>query len=224
MAEIRRTGLTGSEAGPHVERLAGDYDTSILPAADALDVAVRLALDIAADALDVAVRLALDIAADLARAGVPIFLARPAPPDNLQGREFLLPRKWECTEPDPSVVNLWRPGMALCAVMGVRCDGLDVDPRHRGDETEAGMRAAGIWPRSYGQATTPSGGTHDLIAPLGVGSRDGVRPRLDVKGGKPDGSGRGFLYIAPTVRLSKVTGELRPYVWTTPPDLDGIDA
>lgn len=197
------------EARTNVERLPGDCDTSILPAADALDGAVRAALD---------------IAVDLARAGVPIFLAAPAPPDDPEGREFLLPRKWERTEANPSVVHRWRPGMALCAVMGVRCDGLDVDPRHGGDETEAGMRAAGIWPRSYGRATTPSGGTHDLIAPLGVGSRDGVRPGLDVKGGMPDGSGRGFLYIAPTVRVSKVTRELRPYVWTTPPDLDGLDA
>lgn len=54
------------------------------------------------------------------------------------------------------------------------------------------------------------------------GSRDAVRPGVDVKDGRPDGTGRGFLWIAPTAKLSKTTGEIRAYRWPRPPDLTGI--
>ena len=58
-------------------------------------------------------------------------------------------------------------------------------------------------PRVYGKATTPSGGTHELVATMGVRSRDKVCPGIDVKAGAPDGTGRGCLFIAPTRRRSK---------------------
>jgi hypothetical protein len=165
----------------------------------------------------------LDIARRLADWGVPIFVAKADPGSPLG---FKLPPRWQLTQPNRAVVDTWRPGDALCAVMGARMDLLDVDPRNGGDETVAGLRAAGLWPRSYGRAATPSGGTHDFVARLHAGSRDGVRPGLDVKGGR-DGrieqAGRGFAFIAPTVRISKVTGEPAPYVWLVEPDLDGID-
>ncbi len=34
-----------------------------------------------------------------------------------------------------------------------------------------------------------------------------------MKAGLPDGTSRGFAFIAPTVKLSKVTGELAAYRW-----------
>lgn len=177
------------------------------------------------------VAVALEVARELARAGVPVFVARPAldesgewdPAGGHGGTGYVLPPAWERTSPDPATVDAWRPGDALGAVMGVVVDGADVDPRHGGDETAAAMQAAGAWPRSLGRQVTPSGGWHDLVNRLGVTSRDAVAPGVDVKAGLPDGTGRGFLFISPTVKLSKATGEIAPYVWTVPPMLDELD-
>jgi putative DNA primase/helicase len=174
--------------------------------------------------------VALDVARDLARVGIPIFLAEPALGDD--GRwlptgghgesGYWLPREWEKTTPDPSVVDRWRPGMALCMVTGHGLDGVDVDPRHGGDKTAAEMKAAGCWPRPVGQQETPSGGWHDVVNALGVRSKDNAAQGVDVKAGDADGEGRGFLFLAPTVKLSK-DGEIRSYRWTIPPNLDELD-
>lgn len=172
----------------------------------------------------------LDVARRLALAGVPIFVAKRCThgPGCPRGGStgFDLPNRWQLTRADPGAVDAWEPGDALCALMGVQVDLLDVDPRNGGDATVAGLRAGGLWPRSYGRASTPSGGTHDFVARLRVGSRDNVRPGLDVKGGR-DGviekAGRGFAFIAPTVRISKTTGEPTPYVWEVEPDLEDIE-
>jgi hypothetical protein len=170
---------------------------------------------------------ALGVALQLARAGVPVFLAHPArhadrtwdPTGGTGHSGYRLPQKWEQTVADPDVVGRWQPGMALAAVMGHVVDGLDVDPRNGGTESVQGLPV----PRVHGVQVTPSGGWHGLIAPLGVGSRDGIRPGVDVKGGKSDGTGRGFLWIAPTVKLSKATGELAAYTWSRRPDLTDVD-
>lgn len=146
---------------------------------------------------------ALEVARRLVAAGVPVFAA---PPDPSTSTGFRLPIAWETQRPQVEQVDRWQPGWALCAVMGHRLDLLDVDPRNGGDVARSGLVSAGMWPTVYAAAATPSGGTHDFIAPLGVGSRDAVRDGLDVKGGMPDGSGRGFAFIAPTVKASKLTG------------------
>jgi hypothetical protein len=184
--------------------------------------------------------LAIEVARALIRAGVPVFAARPAMRDGewdpRGGTDYCgywLPPEWQKTVPaeewlDPAAgptwrEKAWRPGWALGAVMGHEVDGLDVDPRNGGTDSITALQAAGMVPRTTGRQRTPSDGWHALIAPLGVGSANAVRPGLDVKGGKPDGSGRGFLFIAPTVKLSKTTGRLEPYVWEVPPDLDELD-
>lgn len=177
---------------------------------------------------------ALDIARGLAGAGVPLFAAEPAldgtgrwnPKGGSGGTGYWLPPHWHLALPDPGAVAAWRPGMALCAVGGHAADFLDVDPRNGGATGEAELRTAGAWPVSYGRAATPSGGTHDLIAPLGVGSsgRGKPKPGIDVKGGDPSGDGRGFVFVAPTVRASKVDGTMRPYRWLVAPDLAGLCA
>lgn len=158
---------------------------------------------------------ALDIARALARAGVPIFTARPAPGTKAG---FHLPDKWERTVADPGAVDAWRTGDALCAIGGHVCDFLDIDPRNGGAESSDALRAAGVWPAAYGAALTPSGGRHELIQPLGVGKGELVAG-VDLQGGRPDGSGRGFVFIAPTVRASKVDGVARSYRWSVEPDL-----
>ena len=73
-------------------------------------------------------------------------------------------------------------------------------------------------------AETPSGGTHELVAAMGVRSRDTVCPGIDVKAGAPDGAGRGFLFIAPTKKRSKLDGTVAQYRWVERPDLAALAA
>jgi hypothetical protein len=182
---------------------------------------------------------ALEQAREIIAGGIPVFAAPPAldaegnhdHAGGTGGCGYYLPKDWQKTVATDRWLNpnasgfeqkAWRPGWALCAVMGHGLDLLDVDPRNGGDATREGLVQAGMWPRTYGAADTPSGGTHEFIASLNLGSRDDLRPGLDVKGGLPDGTSRGFAFIAPTVKASKVTGELVAYRWTAPPDLDAL--
>jgi hypothetical protein len=162
---------------------------------------------------------ALEVARSLAGAGVPLFLAQPDP---AAATGFRLPKGWQHTEPDPSVVDRWQPGLALCAVMGHGLDLADLDPRNASDGLDSpGLRA--LLPAAYGVAATPSGGLHLFVRSLGVHSSDGVLPGVDIKAGV-DGKGHGFAFLAPTVRVSKVDGQPRPYRWIDPPDLAAIAA
>lgn len=148
--------------------------------------------------------------------GVPVFIARPSrdfPHGGSGGTGYVFPKHWQETKADLSVLSEWQTGDALCAVMGHIVDGIDVDPRSGPGMPQDSM------PTSYGRQSTPSGGTHDLIAALGERSWNGMFPGVDYKAGQ-GAYGRGFLFIAPTVRQSKVDGELRRYEWT---DLPGID-
>jgi hypothetical protein len=154
----------------------------------------------------------LGIARSLAEAGIPVFVAYPDPD---KPGDYLPRGKWQTTTPNPALAGAWKPGLALCAVMGHGLDLIDIDPRNGGD------RAAlnGLMPSVLGVATTPSGGEHHFVRSMGVRSKDDVLPGIDIKAGDPDGEGRGFAFIAPTVRVSKTTGERVPYRWITPPDL-----
>lgn len=155
---------------------------------------------------------ALDAARHLAEHGVPIFIAKPDQGGGHNNTGYKFPKGWQKTEPDPDVVDMWSEGDALCAVMGYGVDAVDLDP-HKGGELD-GVE----FPRSYGRQRTPSGGTHDLIAGLDVESKDGVQPGVDVKAGH-GGKGHGFIFIAPTVKQSKIDGEWYEYVWEEEPNL-----
>ena len=174
---------------------------------------------------------ALDIARDLIKSGVPVFLAPPCPDTcrrpgheagaGTGGSGFDLPAGWENAAPMVEVVDNWRPGWAMAAVCGHGIDVLDVDPRNGGDVAADQLKSGGVWPRTYGMAATPSGGTHEIIRSLGV--RKGTPyPGVDLQAGTVTGEGRGFVFIAPTVKVSKVDGVRRPYRWLSVPDLDGL--
>lgn len=173
---------------------------------------------------------ALEVARGLIRAGVPVFVAKPArdasgawdPTGGTGGTGYVLPTAWQRTPADLSTLDDFEPGDALGMVCGHGVDVVDVDPRNGGDASLSEIAAAGIMPTALGEAATPSDGTHYLVNGVAVRSRDGVQPGLDVKAGK-DGNGVGFVFIAPTVKRSKVTGEIRPYRWTVEPNLDEID-
>lgn len=156
-------------------------------------------------------------AAHLIDWGIPVFIAKRArsfPHGGSGDTGYEFPQRWQETSADPAVLDRWKPGDALCAVMGKVVDGIDVDPRSGPD----GM-PQDVMPHSYGRQRTPSGGTHDLIAALGERSWNGMFPGVDYKAGQ-GARGRGFLFIAPTVRMSKVDGELREYTWEVEPSID----
>lgn len=173
------------------------------------------------------VQNALNIARRLILAGVPVFAAPPCQPDcgiatHRNGFHYALPNHW--TKTIPALVNLerWKPGWALAAIGGRAADFLDVDPRSGGDDTAEGLKGAGLWPRTFGRQRTPSGGYHEIITPTGL--RKGVLAEgVDLQSGQPDGTGLGFVYLAPTVGVSKVTGELIPYRWDREPDLEALE-
>ena len=174
---------------------------------------------------------ALDAARELVRAGVPVFLAPACPPDcprpGHDGQGWHYPRAWEATPSgDTAAIDMWRPGDALAAVCGHTLDVLDVDPRHGGDVTAAALREAGLIPHVYAAASTPSGGAHWFVASLGCSKDNSGRlgQGVDYQGGCPDGTGRGFVFIAPTVRPSQVDGVSRPYVWLRRPDAELVRA
>lgn len=149
----------------------------------------------------------LDRARFLADMGMPIFAARlqaDGDPDRTDRRW----RRWQETQPGASsyeAIDAWRPGLALCAVCGVVFDVIDIDPRNGGNEAFEKLSdvLGDSGPEVYWQVNTPSGGCHLYIACLGLGSHNGFLPGLDLKGGKPDGSGRGFVFMPPTERPGK---------------------
>jgi hypothetical protein len=94
---------------------------------------------------------ALQAARVLVLWGVPLFLAKPAldsrrawdPLGGHQKTGYWFPRGWQMSTPDPAVVGRWRPGLALCAVMGHGLDLLDVDPSQRRGGQPSRARRAG---------------------------------------------------------------------------------
>ncbi|HTW00232.1 MAG TPA: bifunctional DNA primase/polymerase [Streptosporangiaceae bacterium] len=155
----------------------------------------------------------LDAARQLARLGVPVFTATLAPDGHPERYG------WPALQPGTDETSLWRPGLALCAVMGHGFDVLDVDPRNGGNDSLPLLLAElqGEVPEVHGRVSTPSGGWHLWIAALGIGKRSGFLPGLDLQGATAAGTGRGLVFLPPTVRPSKVTGELRAYAWHTVP-------
>lgn len=165
--------------------------------------------------------LGLEQARRLIRLGCPVFVARPAldrrsgewdPSWGHGGSGYWLPEDWERTPANLGTLDRYRWGDALGMVTGHALDVLDVDPRNGGDDDLAQLVELGLVPTAYGKAATPSGGVHLFTAPHGV--RKTKRGGLDLQAGDAEGQGRGFVWIAPTVRRSKVSGQISPYVWT----------
>jgi len=161
---------------------------------------------------------AIQVAHDLVDMGAPIFTAFP---DSLKGG-FMLPNGWPQTKPNHRAVDLWRPGRGLAMVTGVVFDVLDVDPRNGGLDGWAELHDARAVPLIYGTARTPSEGWHYLInrTRLAKAPSSKVAPGVDLQAGEDGGNGRGFVWIAPTVRESKYgarKGERVAYWWADTP-------
>lgn len=157
----------------------------------------------------------LQIAHDLIDMGVPIF---SAPPHSTQ--EFARPDAWQTFRPNHVQVERWRPGWALCMVTGVVFDVLDVDPRNGGLEGFQALLDANAVPVILGAAETPSDGLHYLTHRTHLAKTPKAAKGVDLQAGTDDGSGRGYIYIAPTVRLSRYgpnEGRQVAYTWITEP-------
>ncbi len=149
--------------------------------------------------------------------GVPVGVAPPCPSCAGRGCRdcaagYRMPYGWQNTPADPGLLDAWTPGSAVFAVMGHGLDCVDLDiPKMFGPLDLA------EFPAPVAVAATKSGGLHLFVRSLGVRSRDGFAPGIDLKAGDPDGQGRGFVFLAPTVGVSKVTGLPAAYAWQTPP-------
>lgn len=153
----------------------------------------------------------LDNARALAELGVPVFTCGLTPDGEPRGAV-----RWERTESgDPSfrAIDRWRPGMGLCAVTGVVLDVIDFDPRNGAKESVPvladllGREGIG----EYWRVRTPSRGWHYWIPALGIGTKPGFMPGIDLKGGLPDGTSRGFVFLPPTARPSKHQADAAVY-------------
>jgi hypothetical protein len=95
-------------------------------------------------------------------------------------------------------------------VCGVVFDVLDED-RQKPEYRDGWIDRELLEACSYAVVTTPSGGLHWYIRPLGFRSRDSLFPAVDYKGGAKDGSGRGMVFAPGILKPSKLTGELAQY-------------
>lgn len=151
----------------------------------------------------------LEIARELTRHGIPVFAAPPA--DTTVG--FALPANWQQTPADPRRVDEWKPGWALCMVCGHGLDLIDIDIYNGGSVEAVELALKGQMPRAYAMAATPSGGVHLFVSALNVRSKNDALKGVDIKSGEASGKGRGFAFIAPTEKPSKMTGQKGKYTW-----------
>lgn len=152
----------------------------------------------------------------LTRMGVPVFAGRldaNGDPDHFDKRW----KRWQDKQPSHRAVDAWKPGEALCAVTGVVFDVLDWDPRNDPEERSWNRLVEALGdegPFKFWEVRTPRGGSHIWVARMDIGKHTGFLPGLDLQGGMPDGSGRGFVFLPPTSRNGGVyrpTSLLKPY-------------
>lgn len=167
---------------------------------------------------------ALQVAHGMIDMGVPLF---SAPPRTGSPGDFIYPDAWQTFRPNHVQVNRWKPGWCLAMVTGVIFDVLDVDPRNGGSQSITELAESLAWdggngPTGYGIASTPSAGEHHLLGRTYLAKTTKAGKGLDLQAGAKNGEGRGFVYIAPTVRPSKYgehKGEMVAYRWISPPSL-----
>lgn len=121
--------------------------------------------------------------ADLDLLGAPLFLLRDRTDGPIKGR-YAAPRGWQHTTADTNddVLDGYAPGCGVAMVCGQVFDVIDVDPRNGGKGSLASMIRDGLVPVVLHVVTTPSGGWHLYVEPLGVGKFNPL-PGIDVQAG-----------------------------------------
>lgn len=152
----------------------------------------------------------LALAKEFIANGVPCFVARPVPPNYIGRSEFMLPKGWPWLDPDERHLEGWSRRWAVCAVTGIGFDVMDIDPRNGANAAMNVLEGNNLLPPIKGEVKTPSGGRHLYI------DRTTLRKftpwnGIDIQAGDDGANGRGFVYIPPTIRVSKVDGRLKRY-------------
>lgn len=128
-------------------------------------------------------------------------------------------RNWEAKKADArahDAINEWSAGEALCATTGIIFDVIDHDLQNDPSGLALKQMAEDLdedGPNVYLETETPSGGRHLWVAFQDIGTHPGFRTGLDYKGGRKDGTSRGFVFLPPTVRPSKRDGHPRVYAY-----------
>jgi putative DNA primase/helicase len=141
--------------------------------------------------------------------GTPIFvLPRAAEGTSTAGLikgKYRSPKGWSGVSADDNTERLdkARNGDAYGVVCGSTYDVIDVDPRNGGDTSFAEMVALGVIPQVQHVVSTPGGGFHLYIEPLGVGKHTGFRPGIDLQ------AAGSFVFAPPTNGYSVV----EPFLW-----------
>ena len=166
-----------------------------------------------------------DIYFDLAKLGLIFFTAKPAldyegnwDPKAATGG-YITPSGWQHTTRAESLQYLenYTEGHALCMVTGVAFDVVEYDEQAGGRPGLEALWREGVVPRIYGVARSPSGGKHLFTRAIGHGNLHGrLAEGVDYKGRA------GFVFVAPTQKLSKTTGKICQYVWERPLDMGDI--
>jgi hypothetical protein len=148
---------------------------------------------------------ALSAARRLIKFGMPVFPARVddnGDPDVNNDSRW---GRWQKYPADLDILRGYKRGDGLGAICGIVFDVIDIDPRNGGKFSFRRMsdELGDDGPVVYGKVRTPSGGLHLYIAALGIGSHNNILPGIDLKGGFPDGSSRGFVFLPPTIRPVK---------------------
>ncbi len=148
---------------------------------------------------------AISAARRLIRFGMPVFPARVDENGDPDVHNDTRWTRWQKYPADTDILANFKRGDALGAVCGITFDVIDIDPRNGGKFSFNRMseELGDFGPVVYGKVRTPSGGLHLYIAALGIGSHNNILPGIDLKGGFPDGSGRGFVFLPPTIRPVK---------------------
>jgi len=117
---------------------------------------------------------------------------------------------------DPDVLLNFRPGDGVVAMTGTVFDVIDIDPKNSGESAKVTfnrLKELGVLPPIHGIASTPSGGLHLFVAPMGLGNPVCKQLGIDLRGKG------GLVYTAPTEKPSKITGSFEKYKWIKKPSL-----
>jgi hypothetical protein len=103
---------------------------------------------------------------------------------------------WQSAEPDPHVIERYRPGYHTPAmVTGHVLDAIDVDAKYGASVSAEIERATTCGVVVVGIDLTPSGGAHMFISATGIATAAKPANGVDFRGGCADGSGRGLIYL-----------------------------
>lgn len=144
--------------------------------------------------------------------GAPIFvLSRAAagtPPTNLIRGLYRAPSDWSksTSKGNTARLNAAKPGDAYGTVCGHTYDVLDIDPRNGGTESFKLLVASGAVPQVHRVVSTPRGGFHLYIDPLGAGKHTGFLPGADLQAAGT------FVFIPPTEGYTELAKEDWPYI------------